>query len=191
MNYIKIMSRLGKLPITIPQGVTVTMNQDVVTVKGPKGEIKQPLPKQVQVDLTPEQIIVKLKHPDQTAHRSFWGLARQLLANAVMGVNEGFKKQLEINGVGFRASAEGKNLVLNVGFSHIVNFSIPEGITIKVEKNIITIAGFDKQQVGEIAAQVRAIKPPEPYKGKGIKYIDEVIIRKAGKLAKAAGGPAK
>lgn len=185
------MSRLGKLPITIPQGVTVTMNQDVVTVKGPKGEIKQPLPKQVQVDLTPEQIIVKLKHPDQTANRSFWGLARQLLANAVIGVNEGFKKQLEINGVGFRASAEGKNLVLNVGFSHIVNFSIPEGITIKVEKNIITIAGFDKQQVGEIAAQVRAIKPPEPYKGKGIKYIDEVIIRKAGKLAKAAGGPAK
>ncbi|HBV33557.1 TPA: 50S ribosomal protein L6 [Patescibacteria group bacterium] len=185
------MSRLGKLPIIIPPGVTVTVAQTLVTIKGPKGELKENLPRQVQIDATSERVVVKLKHPDHNEDRSFWGLARQLIANAVIGVSEGFKKQLEINGVGFRAATEGKNLVLNVGFSHPVNFPLPDGITAKVEKNVITIEGASKQQVGEIAAQVRNVRPPEPYKGKGIKYMNEIIIRKAGKLAKAAAGPAK
>lgn len=185
------MSRLGKLSIKVPPGVTVMLAANLATVKGPKGELTQALPRQVSVESGPDQLVVKLVHPDKAEDKAYWGLARQLLANSVRGVSEGFTKQLEIHGVGFRAAVEGTKLVLNVGYSHPVNFSLPAGITVQVAKNVITIQGVVKQQVGEVAAQIRAIKPPEPYKGKGIKYVNEVVRRKAGKLAKTAGVGAK
>ncbi|MFH1866475.1 MAG: 50S ribosomal protein L6 [Patescibacteria group bacterium] len=183
------MSRLGKQPITIPKGVEITIAPRVIKLKGPKGEFTQPLPGQVVVEQQADQLVVRLTKPEDRSSKALWGLARQLVANAVTGVSEGFSKQLEIQGVGYRAQVDGDKVVLNVGYSHPVNYKIPAGITIKVEKNIITVQGISKQQVGQVAAELRAIKIPEPYKGKGIKYVGEVVRRKAGKLAKAATGP--
>ncbi|MFH1111551.1 MAG: 50S ribosomal protein L6 [Patescibacteria group bacterium] len=183
------MSRLGKIPINIPKGVAVKIEPGLVVVKGPKGELNQAVPHEAIMEVVGDQLIVKVKNSEISRQKAYWGLTRQLLANAVAGVTVGFTKQLEIQGVGYRAQIDGKNLILNVGFSHPVNFSVPEGISIKVEKNLITVTGISKQLVGEITANIRAIKPPEPYKGKGIKYSDEVVRRKAGKLAKAASGP--
>lgn len=181
------MSRLGKLPIVIPTGVTVTISAGQVKVKGPKGEMVQTVPMAVAIAQKDNQIVITIDDIQSKTKKALWGLTRQLVNNAVLGVTQGFKKQLEINGVGFRAQIEGKDLLLNIGYSHPVKFIVPSGIIVKVEKNLIIIEGFDKQLVGEVAANIRGLKLPEPYKGKGIKYFDEVIRRKAGKLAKTTG----
>lgn len=181
------MSRIGKLPIPIPAGVTVNVTGQTVAVKGPKGELSQTLHERVTAVVDGQTLRVDVRQPDNQSDRALWGLSRVLLANMVIGVTQGFQKQLEINGVGFRAQASGQTLTLNLGFSHPVTFVVPEGVTAKVEKNVITISGSNKQMVGETAAKIRSLKKPEPYKGKGIKYSDEVIRRKAGKVVKATG----
>ncbi len=184
------MSRIGKKPIDIPSGVELKIDSPaadlfVVSVKGPKGSLEVSVPKGASIKQEGTQLIVEVKNPDNKFDRSIWGLSRTLVNNAILGVIEGYEKSLEINGVGFKAALQGKTLVLNVGFSHQVEFKIPEGLVIEVEKNIIKITGIDKQLVGQTAAEIRAIKKPEPYKGKGIKYVDEQIRRKAGKVVKA------
>lgn len=181
------MSRIGKSPITIPDGVTMDVSDTACTVKGPKGELTVRLHPHVRVTVEGTVARVGVTNPDEKRDRAVWGLFRVLISNLVEGVTKGFSKQLEIHGVGYRASAEGKNLTLNLGFSHPVIFPIPDGSTISVEKNIITIGGIDKQQIGEIAAAIRRLRPPEPYKGKGIRYVGEHVRRKAGKVVKAAG----
>lgn len=182
------MSRIGKKPITLPSGVTVTVALPLVTVKGPKGELKVELHRHVAVELADNELTVSVKKPDEKYDRSLWGLSRALLANAIIGVSEGFEKRLEINGVGYKAVAKGQNLELALGYSHPIVHPLPAGISAKVEKNVIIVSGIDKQLVGETAAQIRDYRKPEPYKGKGIKYADEVIRRKAGKVVKAAAG---
>ncbi len=180
------MSRIGKLPIRIPAGVTVTVASGQVAVHGPKGDLSIFLPARIGVAIEADQVTVKAERPDVQAERAIWGLIRVLIANMVTGVTQGFTKQLEINGVGYRAAINGQTLVLNVGFSHPVEFPIPAGITVTVEKNTLTVAGINKQLVGETAAKIRSIRKPEPYKGKGIKYSTEIVRRKAGKVVKAA-----
>ena len=176
------MSRIGRMPITVPAGVEVSVAAgNVVTVKGPKGTLTQKLHPDMVIEQNGSEITVK-RPTDDKAHRSLHGLTRTLLHNMIVGVNETYKKELEINGAGYRASKEGKNLVMNLGFSHQVIVSEIEGITIDVPApNKIVIHGCDKQAVGQFAAEVREKRPPEPYKGKGIKYADEVIRRKVGK----------
>lgn len=181
------MSRIGKLPISIPDGVTITVDGLHVSVKGPKGTLMMDTHRHVTVQVADSQATITVHHPDLQADRALWGLTRVLLSNMVTGVTKGYEKKLEINGVGFRAAVAGKVVNLNLGFSHPVEFPIPEGITVTVEKNVVTIAGIDKQLVGQTAANIRSLKKPEPYKGKGIKYVDEVIRRKAGKVVKATG----
>lgn len=179
------MSRIGKKPIEIPAGVNVEINGQKVSVKGPKGSLEQIVHEATKIEMVDNQLVVKVGNEENVKERALWGLTRSLLANLVSGVTVGFQKSLEINGVGFKAAVNGQVLVLNLGFSHPVNFPIPAGITITVEKNVITVAGIDRQRVGQIAAEIRALKKPEPYKGKGIKYSDEVIRRKAGKVVKS------
>lgn len=181
------MSRIGKLPIPLTDGVTATLAGQHVAVKGPKGELSLTLHKNVSVAEADKTLSVTVKDPDSKSDRALWGLSRQLVANMVLGVTKGFEKKLELVGVGFKVQAAGQALTLNLGFSHPVEFALPQGITAVVEKNTITISGIDKQLVGEISAKIRALKKPEPYKGKGIKYSDEVVRRKAGKVVKAAG----
>lgn len=182
------MSRIGKKLIAIPNGVTINATATEVSAKGPKGNLNLPLHPHITVKTEENNLKVEVKNPELQADRAIWGLYRALVANLVRGVNEGFEKKLEINGVGYRASISGKKLVLALGFSHPVELEIPEGLNVAVEKNLITISGIDKQLVGQFSAIVRSQKTPEPYKGKGIKYIDEVVRRKAGKAAKAVGG---
>ncbi len=177
------MSRIGKLPITIPSGVTITVDSSVVTVNGSKGSLSQPLLPSLKVVIEGNIANVERENEERTV-RAQHGLMRSLINNMVVGVSEGFSKQLEINGVGYRVAAQGTDLKLNLGFSHDVIFKIPAGITTKLEQNVITISGIDKQQVGQIAADIRKLKKPEPYKGKGIKYVGERIIRKSGKSGK-------
>jgi large subunit ribosomal protein L6 len=177
------MSRIGKLPIEIPNGVTITVDSNLISVTGPKGTLSQFTMPGVLVEVKDSQVIVS-RESDAREHRSKHGLMRTLVSNMVEGVTAGFSKQLELNGVGFRVASEGNRLKLSLGFSHEVIFSIPEGITASVEGNIITITGISKQQVGQIAAEIRALKKPEPYKGKGLKYVGERIIRKSGKSGK-------
>ncbi len=177
------MSRIGKLPISVPSGVTITVDADLISVTGPKGTLTQFTMPGVQASLDGDTLVVT-RESDAKEHRSKHGLMRSLINNMVVGVTEGFKKQLEINGVGYRAQVQGADLKLNLGFSHDVLYRIPEGIQIAVEQNVVTISGINKQQVGQVAAEIRALKKPEPYKGKGIKYIDERILRKAGKSGK-------
>ena len=176
------MSRIGRMPITVPAGVEVSVAAgNVVTVKGPKGTLTQKLHPDMVIEQNGSEITVK-RPSDDKEHRSLHGLTRTLLHNMVVGVNEPYKKELEINGVGYRAAKEGKNLVLNIGYSHQVIVPEVDGITIEVPApNKVVIIGCDKQQVGQFAAEVREKRPPEPYKGKGIKYVDEVIRRKVGK----------
>lgn len=183
------MSRIGKLPISIPQNVTVAIDGPVLIVKGPLGELSQTFPYGVVLKYVEDarELTVSVNNPDNKKDRAFWGLSRALAANMVLGVTEGFSKQLEINGVGYRAQMDGGKLVLSVGFSHPVVMTPPQGIDVTLEKNVIIIRGIDKQQVGEFAANVRKVRKPEPYKGKGIKYSDEVIRRKAGKQVKSGG----
>ena len=176
------MSRIGRMPITVPAGVTVTVAEgNVVTVKGPKGELKRAL--RSEMTINQEGNVITVTRPsDAKEHRSLHGLTRTLLANMIIGVTDGYKKELEVNGVGYRVAKEGKNLVMNLGYSHQVIIPEIEGITIEVPgPNKIIINGCDKQAVGQFAAEVREKRPPEPYKGKGIKYVDEVIRRKVGK----------
>ena len=177
------MSRIGKQPIAIPQGVTITVDADLITVVGPKGTLSQATLEGVTVTVT-DGVANVTRINDEPKNRSKHGLMRTLVNNMVVGVTTGFSKQLEINGVGYRVAAQGTNLKLNLGFSHDVIFEIPEGIQTKLEQNVITISGIDKQQVGQIAADIRKLKKPEPYKGKGIKYVGERIIRKSGKSGK-------
>ena len=176
------MSRIGRMPITVPAGVTVTVAEgNVVTVKGPKGELTRAL--SAEMNINQEGNVITVTRPsDEKAHRSLHGLTRTLLNNMVIGVVDGYKKELDVNGVGYRVAKEGKNLVMNLGYSHQVIVPEIDGITIDVPSpNKIIVSGCDKQVVGQFAAEIREKRPPEPYKGKGIKYVDEVIRRKVGK----------
>ena len=179
------MSRIGRMPITVPAGVTVTIaEENIVTVKGPKGELKKQLHGDMIIKQEGAEITVQ-RPSEIKKHKALHGLTRTLLNNMILGVTEGFKKELEINGVGYRAQMQGKTLVMNLGYSHNVEMNAPEGVTIEVPNpNSIIISGSDNQVVGQFAAEVREKRPPEPYKGKGIKYIDERIIRKEGKAGK-------
>ena len=177
------MSRIGKLPIEIPSGVTITVDSDVITVKGAKGELTVPHLSDVTVTIEEGQAVVTRKDDERIA-KAQHGLQRSLLNNAVVGVTKGFEKKLEVNGVGFRVNGGGQEIEMSLGFSHPVKYKAPEGVQLTVEKMNITVTGIDKQQVGQTAAEIRALKKPEPYKGTGIKYADEVILRKAGKAGK-------
>ena len=177
------MSRIGKLPIQIPSGVTITIDTDAITVVGPKGQLVVPHLSDVTVALEDGFAVVTRKDDERIA-KAQHGLQRALLNNAVDGVTKGFEKKLEINGVGFRVSGGGQAIELLLGFSHPVNYTAQAGVSLAVDKMTITVSGIDKQQVGQVAAEIRALKKPEPYKGKGIKYADEVVLRKAGKAGK-------
>jgi len=174
------MSRIGKQPIVIPAGVTVTCTGSVVKVKGTRGELQHTLPSEVTVEINDGQVQAK-RVTDNRIERSMHGLTRTLIANMVEGVSQGFTRELEVVGVGYRAEKSGKALTLTVGLSHQVNFDEPKGITINVDKQIIRIEGIDKQLVGETAAKIRKIRKPDVYKGKGIRYLGETVRRKAGK----------
>jgi len=177
------MSRVGKLPIEIPNGVTITVDADFVTVTGPKGTLQQFTVPGVNISVEGNKCIVT-RESDAREHRSKHGLMRALINNMVVGVTSGFEKKLEINGVGYRANMEGAKLKLQLGYSHDIFYPMPENIKLNVEQNVITVSGISKQQVGQVAAEIRAFRKPEPYKGKGIKYDDERIIRKSGKSGK-------
>jgi len=179
------MSRIGKMAIPVPSDVQVTIRGSEVAVKGPKGELSRTLHRDMSVSLEDNQIIVT-RPTDHRLHRSLHGLTRALLANMVQGVDEGFTKKLEIHGVGYRAQQEGDKLVLHVGYSHPVQIAPPPGITLEVEKGYrdIVVRGVDKELVGRVAAEIRAVRKPEPYKGKGIRYAGEQVRRKAGKAGK-------
>ncbi|MBN2854260.1 50S ribosomal protein L6 [Patescibacteria group bacterium] len=177
------MSRLGKLPINLPSGVQVSLNDLEATFKGPKGELKLKLGHDIELTIAESEISILPKDKEAKNAKAFWGLYWSLARNCVIGVSEGFSKKLEINGVGYRAVVAGDKLNMNLGFSHPIVFEIPKGITATVEGNTITITGADKALVGETAANIRKLRKPEPYKGKGVKYSDEMIRRKAGKAA--------
>ena len=177
------MSRVGKKPIEIPAGVEVTVNGSIVVVKKGSNAIEVDTHSRVGIEVVDNNVIFTIKEEIEGA-AAFWGTYRALTANAIIGLTTGFTKSLEINGVGYRAAVKGKVLELQLGYSHPINFEIPEGIEISVDKNIINIKGSSKQTVGQTAAIIRGYRKPEPYKGKGVKYTDEVIVRKAGKTAK-------
>ncbi len=179
------MSRIGRMPISIPQGVTVDVHKSNVRVKGPKGEISRDFDPDMQISLEDNQIVVQ-RPTDHRRHRALHGLTRALLNNMVIGVSQGFTRQLQIEGVGYRAELQGKNLVLNVGYSHPVVIEPPADISFEVERGnrILRVSGIDKELVGELAARIRRVRPPEPYKGKGIRYSGEYVRRKAGKAGK-------
>jgi len=175
------MSRIGKRPVTIPSGVTATIEGSLLSVKGPKGTLTLPLRDEISYTVEGDAIVVKPANETKAA-RAFWGMQRTLVNNLVEGVTQGFTKVLEITGVGYRAQAQGKNLRLQLGYSHDVNFPVPEGIEIKTPDNTtVEISGIDKQAVGQVAAEIRRWRKPEPYKGKGIKYRGEYVFRKEGK----------
>jgi large subunit ribosomal protein L6 len=178
------MSRIGKLPIEIPKGVKISFTDSVLSVQGPNGSLTRQIMSVVSLDIRDVAIEVS-RCDDSTAARAAHGLTRTLINNMVVGVTKGFQRDLEINGVGYRAEVKGKELVLALGYSHPVNFPIPDGISIDVEKMTkLSVKGFDKELVGQTAAKIRSFRSPEPYKGKGIKYADETILRKAGKTGK-------
>jgi large subunit ribosomal protein L6 len=179
------MSRVGQQPIKLPDGVTLEADSRQLTVNGPKGSLNQAALKGISVEVADGQITVK-RDGDDKPIKAKHGLMRALVNNMVTGVSKGFERKLELNGVGYRVSVQGQDMKFSLGFSHEVNYKIPDGIQAAVEQNIITISGINKQLVGQVAAEIRALKPPEPYKGKGIKYTDEQIIRKSGKSGKEA-----
>lgn len=182
------MSRIGKKPVFLPAGVTATIDAGTVTVKGPKGELSLALHPHAMVSVSSsegkEQIDVTVLDPERE-DRAIWGTMRALLAQMVKGVSEGYSKALELNGVGFKMNLQGTTLVFALGFSHEVKYPLPEGISAKIEANVLTISGADAAKVGQVAAEIRGMKKPEPYKGKGFRYTDEIIRRKAGKAAKS------
>lgn len=179
------MSRVGKNPIALPSGVTVDITADNVTINGPKGSLSQFTMPGIKVSQKDQDLVIERQNEEQTT-RAKHGLMRSLLANMVRGVSQGYEKKLEINGVGYRVQQQGTDLKFNLGFSHDVVYKVPAGVQVSVDQNVITVSGIDKQQVGQVAAEIRALKKPEPYKGKGIKYADEQIIRKSGKSGKEA-----
>ncbi|MDD5144951.1 MAG: 50S ribosomal protein L6 [Candidatus Pacebacteria bacterium] len=184
------MSRVGKKPIQIPQGVEVRVERQKTFVKGPKGELSREFRPEVKIETKENEIVFSIDENTKLS-RSLWGLSRMLLFNMIKGVVEGFEKKLEIQGVGYKAEVSGDSLVLNVGFSHSVKMEIPKDIKVSLDKNIITVSGFDKEAVGQFAANIRRVKPPEPYKGKGIRYLGEKVRRKVGKKVAGATTPGK
>jgi len=176
------MSRIGRQPITIPAGVTVEQADRLIRVSGPKGNLELTLMPDLKIEQA-DNVLMLTKEVETPETQRSYGLMRTLVNNMVVGVSQGFTRQLEINGVGYRASVAGNVITLSLGFSHPVIFTLPAGVEAKIEKNLVTITGFDKQLVGQVAADLRALKKPEPYKGKGIKYVEERIRRKAGKTA--------
>lgn len=192
------MSRIGKKPVVLPAGVTAELNGQSLQIKGPKGALSLEVHPKVQVALVDNAVTVDVAKKEDKKEKALWGLSRSLVQNMVDGVATGYTKQLDVVGVGFKAEVRGNVLVLNLGFSHPIDFALPAGVEVKAEKDpakvtiqqyqtTITITGIDKQLVGQVAANIRELKKPEPYKGKGIKYSDEVILRKAGKVVKAVG----
>lgn len=182
------MSRIGRKPISIPSGVAVQVTEGVVKVKGPKGELTFPLHPNMHVTIEGSEVVVK-RDSDEKLNKSLHGTTRTIIANLIQGTTHGFSKQLEIQGVGYRALIQGKKLVLSLGFSHPVEYTPPAGITITMDqekKNILTVSGIDKQLVGQVSAVIRGYRKPDPYKAKGIRYVGEKIIRKAGKAAASA-----
>ncbi|MCX6792778.1 MAG: 50S ribosomal protein L6 [Candidatus Falkowbacteria bacterium] len=177
------MSRLGKLPIKLVKGSTAVLNNGILTVKGPKGELTQAINGLANVEITAEEIKVSVNDSISKKQRAMWGLFYSLINNMVIGVTEGYEKKLEIQGVGYKVANGSRALTFSLGFSHTINFPLPDGIEANAEGNIITVKGIDKQMVGEITAQMRRLKKPEPYKGKGIRYVGEIVRRKAGKTA--------
>ena len=177
------MSRIGKQPIEIPAGVTITVGESEIAVAGPKGSLNVPVQPKTKVAID-GNVATVTRENDEPKSRAWHGLQRALLNNAVVGVTKGYEKKLEINGVGFRLSGGGQEIEMALGFSHPVKYKAPEGVQLATNKMEITVSGIDKQKVGQVAAEIRALKKPEPYKGKGIKYADEVILRKAGKAGK-------
>ena len=177
------MSRIGKQPITLPAGVEARIAADSVTIKGSKGELTSPLFPNITVEQEGSVLSVLCSDMETKKTKSYYGLVRALLASNVVGVSKGFEKKLELRGVGYRAQAQGKKLNLSLGFSHPVEYALPDGVDAVVEKSIITISGIDKQRVGQVAAEIRAFRPPEPYKGKGVRYVDEHVAMKEGKKA--------
>jgi large subunit ribosomal protein L6 len=179
------MSRIGQKPITVPDKVKVAVNGPLVNIEGPRGKLKHSLPSGIEARLDGKTLLVE-KKGETRQHKALHGLSRALLANLVQGANEGFQKKLEIQGVGFKAAVQGKNLTLNLGFSHPINYAVPDDIKITVTDNVnILVEGADKQKVGAVAADIRGYYPPEPYKGKGVRYSGEQIIRKEGKTAQS------
>ena len=175
------MSRIGKMPIPLPASVAVTVDRNTVRVKGPKGELSRTIRPEMKVEVADGQVLVH-RETDEKQHRAFHGLTRALLANMVHGVTEGYRRTLEIVGVGYRAEKKGKALVLTVGYSHQVTYPEPDGITLSTTSpTVVVVEGIDKEKVGQVAAEIRGVRPPEPYKGKGIRYQGEQVRRKAGK----------
>lgn len=183
------MSKIGKQPVTIPAGVTVEVSGYTVTIKGPKGTMTRRFAPEIKVEVTDGKVQVSAKSAGKYV-LSLFGTTRALINNDVIGVSTGWSKKLELVGTGFKAEVSGSELSLVVGYSHPIKIKAPEGITFKVEKTIVTVEGYDREKVGQVSADIRAVRPPEPYKGKGIKYVDEVIRRKAGKAAAAKTGGA-
>lgn len=179
------MSNIGKQPIIIETGVTVTKDGKKVTVTGTKGSLSWKIPTGIDIEIAPNSIVVKKEHDSRNLEK-FYGLTRSLVNNMVIGVSKGFDRKLELSGVGYRARVDGHDLILSVGYSHPVKIPAPENVSFKVEENIITVSGVDKQVVGDVASKIRKVRPPDPYKAKGIKYEGEKVRRKAGKAAKAA-----
>lgn len=182
------MSRIGKLPVNLPAGVEANLLQDKLTITGPKGSLVLAIPDHVQLQLTPDAVSVTISDTSDQFQYALWGTIQRLISNMVQGVTAGFTKRLKMSGVGYRAAIQEKSLNLELGFSHPVKYPIPDNTTITVENNVITITGIDKQLVGQTAAEIRSYKKPEPYKGKGIMYDNEIIRRKAGKQAAGSGG---
>ena len=181
------MSKIGKQPINIPAGITVSVNEgNEVVVKGTKGELTSKIDPKVSIEIKDSLVLVSVKN-DTKKHYAIWGLSRMLIANMIEGIQKGFEKKLEIQGVGYKVIQKGDDLELSLGFSHLIRFEAPEGIKFNVEKNIITITGIDKQLVGQVAASIRSKKKPEPYKGKGIRYLGEQVKRKVGKKVAGTG----
>ena len=174
------MSRIGKKPILIPEGVEVKIEDSKITVKGPKGELQREIRPEIKLEVREGKILVTPQKKTKGT-KAFWGLTRALVFNMIKGVTERYEKKLQLEGVGYKANLEGEDLVLQVGFSHPVKIKKPEGVSFSVEKNIITISGINKELVGQIAAKIRKVRPPEPYKGKGIRYVGEEVRRKTGK----------
>ncbi len=176
------MSRIGKKPIQIPEKTEVTFKGGIVKVKGPNGSLEGTVHSAIELKVEGDVINVVVASQEKNSD-AFQGMTRALVANMVLGVTKGFERVLEVNGIGYKAEVKGSKLILNVGYSQPVNFELPKGITAKVEKNLIQLAGIDKQLIGQTAAEIRKVRPPEPYKGKGIKYVEEYIQKKAGKTA--------
>lgn len=176
------MSKIGKQPVVLPEGVTAEVQLGKITIKGSKGELTRELPRKIEASVQDGKVLIERKDNTKSS-MSLHGTNRALISNMAKGVSEGFKRELELVGTGFRAEVAGSTLILTIGYSHPVKIEAPEGVTFKVEKAIITVEGIDKEVVGQTAANIRAARPPEPYKGKGIKYIEEIIRRKPGKAA--------